>query len=1416
VTIILKKIIFIFQYHKQTHQIEPLLNANKISWDTALRQSCFVLYERMYVQNPIEKRQLQTFLDNNMNVSVKEMFQFDRFIILGLACARYERVPNFSIDVIKEFGDENNNLSDLDKCADYVASMFLAVLNFFENELKSKTAEKELKQMIVESIGELIRFLGQRISSLYFKIMCILKEIADLKDINAKKACLELWYILASHCNSAQIGPFLGVIIVSLEDFVEEYPDRVEDICTLFIANNSSLLSSFFKNLFFINVTKHSDEVKAMVMYQIDGQNLSDGFIFDLGLENLVKQLRNDHADSVVKYYCLVYLEDLVRHERKRFDALITASNEVHPKIEQLVFLLTNSSKNTCNKRLKLQLAKCFGELGAIKPIQKMENKNINSFVSTVHSNAFAKEMLAIICKYYKDVNDMSKVQNLSLAVQGIFKDRKVTKTHKIWQYLSKETRVLFEPLITSRYKTKEHSAGPMKDESIFWNRAQSDTSWAYMMTESIAQEIDNADTRSLLKDLILSMRDNQEISLYLFPKIVLEYFKSSSSKEYEDLLLQEINTVFQLILNNKKWREWCTEELKYVYIPDFDFEPIKTPKENSWNQIQSKSVKTAKMIFEVMDVLSKYAQNHSNDKNSTKTAVDRINHLLDQFSPLQMAQVTFKCGEYERALVFWERHILKNMEKDNRDAALAFLIKIYAKLREPDLVDGVKWLRKSNWPLRDQIFICDVTGNLENCDSLIEMRMREPSLMQEEIENILSCFIQANQHEEALLHCKGHLEKMYAANSEQPFCDEIMIEPLWRLAKWDDLDKLLGSQRLALNDNAYWSVSCGKLILKFRNIDREGFWEELDRVRLSVMDNFNILCDADHSMYNGNYENIVRLHMLTEFGMIFKVLTTLLEKKNSTEQIETIKRLIEDLDYRRKLLQPSLNVIESTLAVRRTLLTIMKERLQLSYSPSGIQDIRNEIDTEISKTWTDCASIALKQNLFIQAKAYLLEASKYKSHNAVIEQQKYLFKIGDHIGAQKCLQSGLENFMNMQESLSAFISAGDLSNENTLIEELEVVNKMTARIQLKIAKNYAKLRYMDFDTNKELFEKAITVGGVKNCTKALLQLGDYIDRYYFEMNEQPSLKQLFEIMKAYGSCCMRNDSEYILQPMSRFLQIWFDATALYEQNAKMKTRENMTIIKEMNNYVIDKATSISVAFFYMAFSQLVSRLCHPSAEVFKIIKDIIVSLHSKFPEQSMWFVVTGMKSKSDLRQERTKEIFKKMTNDQDFLSVIDFIMTFSQTKSPQDKPYMIKINPQINKIFQRCQILMPLQQNLQITPECDEKKQLAQECLEKDEENDFSTGVFIQKLELEFEVMKSMQRPKKITLLGNDGKKYPMLLKFKDDLRIDFRFLEFVNVVNDFYRKDSSASRRRLVARTYSVIPLNEEIGIIGKSQVF
>ena len=118
----------------------------------------------------------------------------------------------------------------------------------------------------------------------------------------------------------------------------------------------------------------------------------------------------------------------------------------------------------------------------------------------------------------------------------------------------------------------------------------------------------------------------------------------------------------------------------------------------------------------------------------------------------------------------------------------------------------------------------------------------------------------------------------------------------------------------------------------------------------------------------------------------------------------------------------------------------------------------------------------------------------------------------------------------------------------------------------------------------------------------------------------------------------------------------------------------------------------------------------------------------------------------------------------------------------------------------------MPIQEQMSIVKPVSRDRDKA-----ADHHNPFpKTPIYIVDILDKVTILSSLQKPKKITLVGSNGQNYDVLMKPKDDLRKDFRLMEFNNVIKELLYEDTDARQRRLHIRTYAVYPLNDECGLI------
>eukprot|EP00045_Choanoeca_perplexa_P018278 m.285189 g.285189 ORF g.285189 m.285189 type:complete len:2476 (+) comp17770_c0_seq3:155-7582(+) len=76
--------------------------------------------------------------------------------------------------------------------------------------------------------------------------------------------------------------------------------------------------------------------------------------------------------------------------------------------------------------------------------------------------------------------------------------------------------------------------------------------------------------------------------------------------------------------------------------------------------------------------------------------------------------------------------------------------------------------------------------------------------------------------------------------------------------------------------------------------------------------------------------------------------------------------------------------------------------------------------------------------------------------------------------------------------------------------------------------------------------------------------------------------------------------------------------------------------------------------------------------------------------------------------------------------------------------------------------------------------------------------------------VIRSKQRPRRLTVQGSDGEDHEYLLKAHEDLRQDERVMQLFSLVNVLLAKDTSTSNKHLHIFTYFVLPLSPKLGLI------
>ncbi|XP_069700137.1 serine-protein kinase ATM isoform X2 [Periplaneta americana] len=78
------------------------------------------------------------------------------------------------------------------------------------------------------------------------------------------------------------------------------------------------------------------------------------------------------------------------------------------------------------------------------------------------------------------------------------------------------------------------------------------------------------------------------------------------------------------------------------------------------------------------------------------------------------------------------------------------------------------------------------------------------------------------------------------------------------------------------------------------------------------------------------------------------------------------------------------------------------------------------------------------------------------------------------------------------------------------------------------------------------------------------------------------------------------------------------------------------------------------------------------------------------------------------------------------------------------------------------------------------------------------------------FTLVGGVNAPKKIACIGTDGVERPQLVKGKDDLRQDAVMQQVFTILNTLLKNNKETKKRKLLIRTYKVVPLSQRSGIL------
>ncbi|MGH0119838.1 UNVERIFIED_CONTAM: hypothetical protein FKN15_043271 [Acipenser sinensis] len=791
--------------------------------------------------------------------------------------------------------------------------------------------------------------------------------------------------------------------------------------------------------------------------------------------------------------------------------------------------------------------------------------------------------------------------------------------------------------------------------------------------------------------------------------------------------------------------------------------------------QLSTVITQWARHAFQALN-MEKSAGQSSRDRgnpNVTSTKLSEyqsVKRFLDLIPQDTLARASFRSKAYTRAVMHFESFFIE--KKQNIQDHLSFLQSLYAAMHEPDGVTGVNAIRKEEPSLREQILEHESIGLLRDATACYDRAIQLESDQILHYHGVMKSMLGLGQLSTVITQVNGVLANRPQWKSE---LNTYRVEAAWKLSQWDLVGEYLASDQ----KSSKWSVRLGQLLLAAKQKDAETFYEKLKVVRAEQVVPLSA-ASFEWGSYQRGYEYIVRLHVLCELEHTFKDLQNQWRKDGTKEKEQTL-----NWQARLEMTQNSFHAKEPIIALRRGLLSLSK---------------RPNYGELVGECWLQSARVARKAGHHQTAYNALLNAGNSSLSELYVEKAKWLWSKGDVHQALIMLQKGVQQCFP----------------ENEVPTDPKSV-QIKGRAMLLVG------RFMEETAN---FESNAVMKAYKDVTNLLPEWEDgnfYLAKYYDKLmpmvTENKTEKQgdLIRYIVLFFGKSLQFGNQYIYQSMPRMLSLWLDFGAKvyeWEKAGRADRLQMRSDLAKINRAITEHTNHLAPYQFLTAFSQLISRICHSHDEVFTVLTEIIAKVFLAYPQQAMWMMTAVCKSSYPTRVNRCKEILRKAINLKDSLGkfigdadrLTDKLLELCN-KRVDSPTFSMSIHFKLlKKLVEEptfSQILIPLQSVMTPTLPSTAGAHANHEPFP-------GHWAYIAGFDDTIEVLASLQKPKKVSLRGSDGKFYTMMCKPKDDLRKDCRLMEFNSLINKCLRKDAESRRRELHIRTYSVIPLNEECGII------
>ncbi|KAL0490437.1 serine/threonine-protein kinase ATR [Acrasis kona] len=1298
---------------------------------------------------------------------------------------------------------------------------FLGVVDTIISNIKQKDHSIKDKIGYMNCFNNLLKLMGDSLRC-YTKIMATLNDI--MEDDELRDLACDTWLTFVTVADPG-LKVHMGQISVILLKYVNSNcSDKIATIFHTIVIDKADIFSDSFKDIPYIPNTPQLSKVSQVVSKHIGSMSLNSQ------IDRMLKM--TSHESSIVVVMCLTQLKDLLINKQQEFrDKVMHNEQTLNHLMARLL-----AGCNDANSDIRLICVQCLGVVGAVDPgtlrvETKFDSREMLTDVELVttllsdycikalkdvkdhdHVSYVVQELLYYCYRVtvspstetYINVDDSQQTTNTNASNAN--QKRQVLSLDMVkdmswWNRFNAQQKEIITPYLSSAlvaYERKQAQSKPRVRKAPFYQPGTSFDKWLRIWLSELSKR--SSGTRKLIFSFSRMLANQSPASgMFLLPYLVQNVIMNGGQKEIDEVKEEIIavmsqmdsegsehaQTIFSLLELLKKWVDKSLRSIDELQQQQQEVANVKN------NKSRLKKTNSNTNTSNANQQSTAYLLHAERFKN--------IETLIDQIPKKLLSESAMINRAYTRAYKYYEEYLrvqypYKACKKPQyQSSEIAYIQKIYSYLDEPDGLSGIATLRTQT-SLQEQILDDESSGRwIEAMHCHEQALQKEPDNVQHQL-SLIKCFRNLGHLQTMLRNIDGALLRLHdhsgsGSSSDQDAGDKASNNPwifklatyavqsAWRLSQWDLVQEFLGRA-----DQTDIEVGIAKALLAYREQDKQTFDAHIMDTRKILIGS---LSAASMESYSRSYPYVISAQMLSELEQSYT-----LWERNDQDKL----KFVGDMEDSLKLTVESLNARETLLSLRRVI-----------YEIHGMND-------EVGRCWLSSAKVARRMGYYQTASSAILQARNNMPKNFYIEQAKLLWDQGNIPHAINAVESAYPDCKDSYIKAKMMLMAVRWNEETRHKASDQVIQQYNAVIELQKEweMGYFHLaKYHDYLFTEKMNQIDKQDKGLENNKSAAESSKRYLEHYE---NGLPQVIDNYGASLKYGC-----KNLYVALP--RMLTVWFQAgselTPSSNKEPKTKVEQMNKVIAKLNRIMRELGDTLAPFVWYVALSQITSRIVHENESVRNIVKQLVDIVLTKYPAQSMWTMCYLCNHSSKNRREHALDLLNQVARREQDVNVYKaaterlftplLLLCKKDPKIKVKELYLNSLKYMADVLKDPPKAMVPLQRSFNITL----PKSTIQGVLDVDYDAFPSDSTTMVRFMPTAVVMSSLQAPKKISIQASDLNTYSFLAK-EDDLRKDNRMMEFSTMLNRLLKKTPDTRRRKLYIRTFAAIPLKEDVGLV------